>query len=281
MLVVTHPDADHINYLAPTNTASSAFAGRRIGHALLSLDEAAYRETGTGARLMDWLAGSADEVRFLATGDASAEGQPSGLFDCGEDTAIYILAASEPSQSSDRALQRNTPSIVLLLEREITGGQRFRAILAGDATRETEAAILARYSTQFLDVDLLRVGHHGAMTSTIDPSNPSWRWLAITSPRYAITTAGHHGSHRHPRCAVMSTIARAGTLETDDDCHAIECGETANGACDGAADGPWCTYATRSALFNSANNGDVACSFDGEVRTSIQRGSLPEDDCAE
>ncbi|MCC6874224.1 MAG: MBL fold metallo-hydrolase [Sandaracinaceae bacterium] len=190
VLVVTHPDADHINFLAPT-ADGSVLGEREIGRALLSLDEAAYRETETGERLMDWLDMRGADVHFLTPSDASTQDQPSSLFECG-DTEVYILAASEPSASHDRALQRNTPSIVLLVERT-TGGRRFRAMLTGDATRETEAAILARYPPAFLDVDLLKVGHHGALTSTVDPNDPSWRWLAATTPRHALTTAGHHG----------------------------------------------------------------------------------------
>jgi competence protein ComEC len=219
VLVVTHPDADHINYLAPSSGSAGPVTGDRpIGRALLSLDEAAYRETAVGARLMDRLHASAGEMLFLSPSDASPEGEPSDLFDCG-DAAVYVVAASERSRSSERALQRSTPSIVLLVERELEDGERFRALLTGDATRETEAAILARYSGAFLDVDLLKVGHHGALTSTVDPNDPSWPWLAVTTPRYAITTAGHHAGHRHPRCAVARArrgrVARARHLPRD------------------------------------------------------------------
>jgi glyoxylase-like metal-dependent hydrolase (beta-lactamase superfamily II) len=277
VLVVTHPDADHINYLAPARGADGSVLGERvIGRALLSLDESAYRESATGRRLMDWLGAQAHEIEFLESSDTSPEGEPSTRFDCG-DTAVYILAASEPSQSSERALQRNTPSIVLMLERELENGERFRAMLAGDATRETEAAILARYSDAFLDVDLLKVGHHGALTSTIDPSDPGWRWLSATTPRYAITTAGHHAGHRHPRCAVSDAIVEADSLEPYA-CHETECAET--DACGGATDPPWCTSATALALFNSANNGDVSCVVGSHGASfSIGRGARAASEC--
>lgn len=280
MLVITHPDADHINYLAPaaSESASAVLGERRVTRTLLSLDEDAYRETAVGERLMDWLSAQTDDVRFLETSDASAEGQASELFDCG-DTSVYILAASEASSSSDRALQRNTPSIVLMLERALPSGERFRAMLTGDATRETEAAILARYSDAFLDVDLLKVGHHGALTSTIDPEDPDWRWLAVTTPRYAITTAGHHAGHRHPRCAVSQAIADTGSLEQGA-CHEIECAES--DACGGTVEGPWCTTATSRAIFNSSNSGDVACTVDDQgARISTARGARAADECAD
>jgi beta-lactamase superfamily II metal-dependent hydrolase len=266
-LVVTHPDQDHINYLAPSSRQSSVIGDHRVARALLSLDANAYRETAVGARLIDWLAERADEIRYLAATDASPEGEPSDLFDCG-DVNVYVLAASEPSQLSEEAWGRNTPSIVLMLERTI-GGERFGMMLTGDATRETEAAIMARYSREFLDVDVLKIGHHGALTSTIDPEDANWAWLSTTTPRHAFCTAGHHGSYRHPRCAITDALLALGTLERVA-CHELECGEPAPGSCANA--GPWCASATPLALFNSMNNGDVTFTFDGGLRVEFSRG---------
>lgn len=256
VLVITHPDQDHINFLAPTSAnASSVLGERHVGRAILSLERAAYEETGVGERLMTWLDASAADVRYLTPEDASAEGEPSPLFACG-DTSVYVLAASEPSTRSSESWQRNTPSIVLMLERP--GDERpFRAILTGDATRETEAAILARYSSDFLDVDVLKIGHHGSLTSTVDPDDPSWRWLAVTSPAYAITTAGHHGGYLLPRCGVTDGVLASPSLVSTHACHLLECAEPAPQRCPGSTDGSWCTYSSTAGLLNSSNNGDV------------------------
>lgn len=44
---------------------------------------------------------------------------------------------------------------------------------------------------------MLKLGHHGAAGST------STAWIEQVKPIHLITTAGHHGSHGHPRCAVL------------------------------------------------------------------------------
>ncbi len=275
VLVVTHPDQDHINFLAPTSSSASVLGDRRIGRAVLSLDSDEYRRTGVGGRLMDWLAASTDDVRYLTARDASPEGQPSSLFECG-DANIYVLAASEPSQSSSESWQRNTPSIVLMVERQVEGGT-FRAMLTGDATREAEAAILARYPPAFLDVDVLKVGHHGSLTSTVDPDNPDWNWLSVTLPAYAITTAGHHGGYLLPRCAVTDGILAAPSLASNHECHEVECAEPIS-SCAGVLDGAWCRALTRFGLLNSANNGDVTVTV-GAAGWSVEGTRGERDSC--
>lgn len=274
VLVVTHPDQDHINFLAPSANAPSVLGERRVGRALLSLERAAYEETGVGERLMTWLDASEADVRYLTPEDASPEGEPSPLFACG-DTSVYVLAASEPSTRSSESWRRNTPSIVLMIERP--GDERpFRVMLTGDATRETEAAILARYSPAFLDVDVLKIGHHGSLTSTVDPDDPSWRWLAVTSPAYAITTAGHHGGYLLPRCGVTDGVLASPSLVSRHACHLLECAEPAR--CLGSTEGPWCTYSSTAGLLNSSNNGDVTVTIQhGEWTVSSARGV--RDDC--
>ncbi len=273
VLIVTHPDLDHVSYLAPGSgrtPAPSVVGDRHVGLALLSLDEAAYRESATGVRLMNWLAGAAapGAVRFLTTADASAEDEPSDLFACGG-ASIHILAASEPSGSSDTSMQRNTPSIVLRIESHLA--QPFTALLTGDATWETHRAILERYSAEFLDVDVLKVSHHGSRTS-IPPAHllpidmpsvagPHWPWLRATSPDYAIATCGHRGGYFLPRCEVTREVGSASSLASVG-CHAVECGAPAEGDCEtigGELDdeGEWCGYATTRAVFTSQTNGDV------------------------
>ena len=256
--------------------------GHRVGRALLSLDAAAYQETATGDRLVAWLGQNANETRYLTPANASPAGQPSELFECGG-TRIYILAASEPSHSSSESIQRNTPSVVLMLERELADGATFRAMLTGDATRETERAILARYDAAFLHVEVLKVGHHGSETSTFDPSDASYPWLATTTPALAVTTAGHHGGYHLPRCTVVDTVLEAPSLQPVM-CHELECGEPPEASCPpgtgGGAAGHWCTFLTSSALLNTANNGDITVEVDaGGWRVDIARGEEPDAAC--
>ena len=78
-------------------------------------------------------------------------------------------------------MEENTHSLVL----NISHGE-FDAILTGDATFETEEAIRAFYrcDDSFLDVELLKLGHHGSRTTSTDK-----RWVQATKPEIAVASA--------------------------------------------------------------------------------------------
>jgi competence protein ComEC len=52
----------------------------------------------------------------------------------------------------------------------------------------------------FLDVDVLKVGHHGSNTSSSD------KFLQYTSPQYALISAGIKNKFAHPHQNVISKI---------------------------------------------------------------------------
>ncbi|MFO0710898.1 MAG: hypothetical protein U0353_13720 [Sandaracinus sp.] len=119
-------------------------------------------------------------------------GRALGPLDCG-DVDVRILAANVAptgSHASDESWITNSASIVLRLHREVEGS-RFTAILTGDATFDTERAMLSAYANEpaILDADLLRVGHHGT-----DVTSSSDEWFAATTPR--IAHAGLRGARR-------------------------------------------------------------------------------------
>jgi len=77
----------------------------------------------------------------------------------------------------------------------------FEVLLTGDATKKTEEAIIGRYDNNWLDVDVLKIGHHGSLsTSTTIP------WADIVKPEIAVVSAGHRSSHGHPRKEVLERL---------------------------------------------------------------------------
>lgn len=98
----------------------------------------------------------------------------------------------------------NNSSIVL---RITYGNTSF--LFAADAEHPVENAILDREET--VSSTVLKVGHHGADTST------SYRWLRQVMPQYAIISVGAKNSYGHPTEDVLSRLRDAGvtTFRTD------------------------------------------------------------------
>ncbi|MGB6831669.1 MAG: competence protein ComEC, partial [Terracidiphilus sp.] len=81
-------------------------------------------------------------------------------------------------------------------------------MLEGDAESPIEHAMLAEPN---LASTLLKVGHHGSITST----RPEF--LARVSPQWAVISCGLHNRYGHPRQEVLEELqaAQIRTLRTD------------------------------------------------------------------
>jgi competence protein ComEC len=81
-------------------------------------------------------------------------------------------------------------------------------LLEGDAEAPVEAAML---SESGLQSTLLKVGHHGSLTST----RPAF--LARVNPQWAVISCGLHNRYGHPRPEVLEELqaARVRTFRTD------------------------------------------------------------------
>jgi competence protein ComEC len=92
----------------------------------------------------------------------------------------------------------------------ITYGQR-SLLLTGDMEKPMERRALM--DDQPLGADILKVGHHGSNTSSIDP------FLDAVSPIFAVISDGFENSFRHPHPKVLERLSahRAGILRTDRD----------------------------------------------------------------
>lgn len=91
-------------------------------------------------------------------------------------------------------------------------------LLEGDAEAPVEEAMLSEHG---LKSTLLKVGHHGSITST----TPGF--LARVAPQWAVISCGLHNHYGHPRPEVLAALqaASARTLSTDIDgasCFALD-----------------------------------------------------------
>lgn len=75
---------------------------------------------------------------------------------------------------------------------------QLKALFMGDAGAEAEEALLQRYEQ--LDIDVLKVGHHGSDTS----SSPAF--LHELQPALALVSAGRNNRYHHPSPAVIKRL---------------------------------------------------------------------------
>ena len=107
--------------------------------------------------------------------------------------------------------ESNTSSIVARL---VYGQQSF--MLTGDAPKSIEE-YLVLIEGEYLESDVLKVGHHGSRTSTSD------LFLTEVSPSYAVISVGKDNSYGHPHLEVTDALFNAGveTFNTAEHGHVI------------------------------------------------------------
>lgn len=253
-VIVTHQDQDHYNLL-PTVLRGVIFDRLiLIGGASQYVDKdhsepPRYHNAGTWLRRLredyGWKVTLLDRVGGVPYRDP--EGGPSPLLPCG-DAEIWILAAEvredDDFPDEDEVSANNTRSIVL----KVTYGE-FDAILTGDATSFTERAVMNHYSAPFVDIELLKIGHHGSTTST------AAAWADATSPEIAVVSSGYWNPHAHPRHGPLKRLEPYTRSALP---HGMRWFQRWRNPPDDTAD-------YREAIFSTATNGVVSVYSDGSV----------------
>ncbi len=85
-------------------------------------------------------------------------------------------------------------------------------LLTGDAEEDLEEYLIATYGEQ-LDVEILKAGHHGSKTSSIE------EFVSSTSPETSIFSAGRNNKFGHPSPRVLKKFERASTTVWRTDVH--------------------------------------------------------------
>lgn len=97
---------------------------------------------------------------------------------------------------TDLHYEGNNSSLVLLLEYE-----GFRALFTGDLEEDGEKKLVSLYSSELKRIDLLKAGHHGSETSSIES------FVELTRPAFTVFTAGENNRYNHPHPAVVERFA--------------------------------------------------------------------------
>jgi beta-lactamase superfamily II metal-dependent hydrolase len=237
VLVVTHPDQDHYNFL-PTVLEGIVvhrvlYVGRLNEHREADFDH--------------WLSSHPNRERLTAD-DFDPPATPSDRFDGGNVT-FHILSADIDRQPS----RKNSRSIVL----RVSFGD-LDVMLTGDGTFATENTILGRYVPEFLDMEVLKIGHHGSSATSTSPS-----WLKAVRPETAVVSAAFNSQFQHPRRKVIDAVAHF-TLETES--HPFRWGDKVGGQMRlrNVSD-------FQEAIYSTATNANVVLTSDGVSYTVTHR----------
>jgi len=73
-------------------------------------------------------------------------------------------------------------------------------MLTGDASKRTEEIVIENLAPEYLESDILKVGHHGSRTST------SLEFVKEVNPKYAIISSGKTNKYGHPHKEVLEVL---------------------------------------------------------------------------
>lgn len=184
LFVLTHPHADHlggavsvVDRLRPPLMRDAAFVTASDGYAELLRHVQRRGVSWARVRPGERMLIDGVSLEFLAPDSA------------------WTVALDDPNEAST----------VLRVQ---YGGRS--VLLTGDAERGLEEWLLA-HARGRLDVDVLKVGHHGSNTSSIEA------FVRAVSPRLALVSVGRDNSYGHPSPDVMQRLLDAGAtvLRTD------------------------------------------------------------------
>ncbi len=177
LLVLTHPDADHVG------GAASVLREMPVGAVLdpgLAVGKRPLLQTLEGARVrgVRWYRGAAGEVLRV------------------DGVRIEVLAPTGPVPAG--APDANDYSLIFRL---VYG--RFAVLFDGDAPAAVEEEA-ARGGSPVVGAEVLKVGHHGSRTSSAEG------FLDAVGPRVALVSVGRRNRYGHPSPEVIERLLAHG-----------------------------------------------------------------------
>ena len=182
IVIATHPDADHIGGL------DDVFKRYQVGMFMTSQVQG---DTAEYKGLMQAVANEHIPAYYARHGSVLTL----------DDGATTNLPASFVILFPDRDTtdwETNTASVVGRLQIG-TGANMRSALFTGDSPISIEQYLRIAQPTA-IDVDILKLGHHGSRTSS------SYAFLKAATPTLALISAGVHNSYGHPHQEVLTAL---------------------------------------------------------------------------
>ena len=182
LVVLTHPDGDHITGLIPL------LDRYRVAQVL------DVPQSDAAPEAVPWL------ERLTARGVPRTRAQRGMRLPIG-DLGVTVLHPG-PTQLTGTVSDDNNNAVVLRLDYGETS-----LLLTGDAESEAEADMIA--AGLHLRADVLKIGHHGSNGA----SSPAF--IAAVAPRLAVIQVGAENTFGHPHPALLERLQGVEVLRTD------------------------------------------------------------------
>ncbi len=180
LVVLTHPDADHVSGLVEV---LNRYQVKQVLYPALDFESAIYNE---------WL--SLVEEKDIKCSIARAGQQ----IDLGQGALIKVLNPQVPLLTGTESDIDNNGVVLQITMGEVS------FLLTADIMRPAELALITRRAD--LTSTVLKVAHHGSATST------TAEFLAVVDPQLAVISVGEHNKFGHPTPEVMQRLeARIGS----------------------------------------------------------------------
>lgn len=185
ILIASHPDADHIGGFP------AVFDAYEIGE---YLNSGVVCETALCSELDIDIEKEGIQKEILTRGQ---------VIDLGDGVYLEILFPDRDATN----FETNVASLVIKL---VYGDTSF--LLTGDSPQEIEDYLVSLNSFN-LDVDVLKLGHHGSKTSS------SEFFIGYTSPEFVVISVGKDNRYGHPHQEVLDLLEKfeVNILRTDED----------------------------------------------------------------
>jgi len=177
VLVATHPHADHIGSMEKIYT--------KYGAKKIYMPKAV-TTTATYKNLLSAIDKNGQKITTAIAGMS---------IDIDSDITMKIISPQDKTYDD-----LNDYSVVIKCTFKNSS-----VLFTGDATKVTEAEMIANYSAE-LKSDVLKVGHHGSRESS------SEAFLKIVSPTYAIISCGKDNSYNHPHSEALTRLKSINTV---------------------------------------------------------------------
>jgi competence protein ComEC len=177
-VIASHPHSDHIAGLADVFASYDVAAVVQGGE---DYDSATFKK---------WSAANEQE------GVREVEGRLGKTLDLGSGVVLTVIYPVE-SFSGATLKDPHEANVTILLKYG-----EFELLLTGDMESDAEQLLIDAGAP--LDVDVLKVGHHGSKTST------SASFLMATSPQTAVISVGAKNTYGHPAPSVLGRLENFG-----------------------------------------------------------------------
>lgn len=175
-IITTHPDLDHIG---GTPTILERY---KIDFYSFYKESS---QSGVTRKIENLLSEKGITLSYLEAGDRIMIDEKAGIF-------LDILWPSFKFQTEEK----NDLSIVAKLTYRQTS-----FLMTGDASIKIENFLLEEFGDK-LDVDVLKLGHHGSKTSSSDS------FIEITSPQKVVISASANNNYGHPHEEVIENLQK-------------------------------------------------------------------------